>query len=117
MIRQAQEFISQRIEISGLFYARARPRVFEHAFDDGGGAFAVVVDFGEVLLQIIGDRDDFGVIARLYFLLHLAEHFSTNFGEVVDEVQRILNLMGNARREFTKRGEFFGLDELGLGGF
>nr|WP_290939234.1 hypothetical protein [Haliscomenobacter sp.] len=58
------------------------------------------------MFQIIGDRDDFGGIASLYFFLHLANHLCADFGKVVDEVQGVLDLVGDTSGEFTKEASF-----------
>ena len=77
----------------------------------------MVVDFVEVLLQIGANGFGFVYVPFVEFSIHFKQHFCTDFGEVIDEIQRVLDFVGDACREFTQTCEFFGLDELGLGGF
>ena len=41
----------------------------------------------------------------------LVEKLKRDFREIVDEVERILDFMGDAGGELTQRGEFLGLDQ------
>src|SRR6202000_2432283 len=70
-----------------------------------------------VFLNVLGDGFYFVQIAFGNFLLHLVDQFGVYLRKVVDEVERVLYLMGNTGGKFAQRGHFFGLDELGLGGF
>ena len=47
-------------------------------------------------------------------LLQLVEQLDREAGEVVDEVQRVLDLVGDAGGELAERGHLLGLDQVGL---
>ena len=49
-------------------------------------------------------------------LLQLVEQLDREAGEVVDEVQRVLDLVRDAGGELAERGHLLGLDQVGLGG-
>ena len=48
-------------------------------------------------------------------LLQLVQQLDREAGEVVDEVQRVLDLVGDAGGELAERGHLLGLDQVGLG--
>ena len=48
-------------------------------------------------------------------LLQLVEQLDRQAGEIVDEVERVLDLVRNSRRQLAERGHLFGLDQTGLG--
>ena len=48
-------------------------------------------------------------------LLQLVQQLDRQAGEVVDEVQRVLDLVGDAGGELAERGHLLGLDQVGLG--
>ena len=48
-------------------------------------------------------------------LLQLVEQLAREAGEVVDEVQRVLDLVRDAGGELAERGHLLGLDQVGLG--
>ena len=47
----------------------------------------------------------------------LVDELDRERGEIVDEVQRVLDFMGNAGSQLTERGKLFGLDQALLRGF
>ena len=47
-------------------------------------------------------------------LLQLVEQFDREPGEVVDEVERVLDLVGDAGGQLAERGHLLGLDQTGL---
>jgi hypothetical protein len=47
-------------------------------------------------------------------LLQLVEQFDREVGEIIDEVEWVLDLMGNTGRKLTERGHLLGLDQTGL---
>ena len=48
-------------------------------------------------------------------LLQLVQQLDREAGEVVDEVQRVLDLVSDAGGELAERGHLLGLDQVGLG--
>ena len=77
----------------------------------------MVVDAFFVGLQISGNGLYFPIMAFFDFFFHFGDEFAVEVRKIVHKIQRVLNFVGDACREFTEGGEFFGLDELGLGGF
>ena len=53
---------------------------------------------------------------RIDRLLQLVEQLARQAREVVDEVQRVLDLVRDAGGELAERGHLLGLDQVGLGG-
>ena len=49
--------------------------------------------------------------------LQFRQQIDREVGEVVDEVQRVLDLVRDAGGELAERGHFLGLDQIGLGDF
>jgi uncharacterized protein with PQ loop repeat len=121
MIAQPQVFIGQCVDVSRFFLPGAGATMLEHAFYNGIGTFAVVVDFFEVLFQSFrispSSSSSLSPLSFILSLFHFFYQFVAYFRKVVDKVQRILYFMGNAGGEFAQGSHFFGLDELGLGGF
>ena len=90
----------------------------EHALDDGCRPPPVVADFAQVLPHIAHQLGFEPRVAHgpglLFF--QLLQQFGADFGEVVDEVQGVLNLVGDAGREFAQAGHLFLLNQLRLRG-
>ncbi len=86
----------------------------QHVLDDRIGAVAMLHDLVEVAAD---DADQFIRLFAPAFLKrrasqHLAqfvEQLARKGREVVDEIQRVLDLVGDARGELAKRGELLGL--------
>ena len=66
------------------------------------------VDIGALVLVERGDR-------RRRGLLQLVEQLDREAGEVVDEVERVLDLVRDAGGQLAERGHLLGLDQIGLG--
>ena len=83
--------------------------MFQHAFDDVVGALAVLGDFLEVAGQHLHRLIDLGARVsaecrdcRCRGLLQLVEQFDRQAGEIVDEVERVLDLVGDAGGQLTQ---------------
>jgi hypothetical protein len=92
----------------------------QHVLDDGVGPLAVLNDLAETVAQCIGQFCDFG--SRLVVgrhpperLLQIVDQLDRNAREVVNEVERVLDLMGDTRSQLAKRCELLGLDQTILG--
>jgi hypothetical protein len=77
--------------------------MLQHALDDAVGAPAVLGDFCEIAGQHRDDFIDIGEFVaverrqcRRRGLLQFVEQFDREAGEVVDEVERVLDLVSNA---------------------
>ena len=77
VIGQPQVFIRQRIKVSGLFHTCTRPRVFEHAFDDGGGDETVLQRASfelTVPVLVVKAEIDLAHLIHSKLALYLTEH-------------------------------------------
>src|SRR5690606_39015063 len=85
-------------------------------FDDLVSPAAMVEDLFLVIADIPYQQGSFvGSIGR-QDLLQLSEEFLVQFRKVVDKIERVLDLVGDAGGELPEGGHFFGLDQLGLSG-
>ena len=66
-----------------------------------------LVDLGAHVLVERGQR-------RIDSLLQFVQQLDRQDGEIVDEVQRVLDLVRDAGSELTQRGHLLGLDQVGL---
>ena len=94
----------------------------QHVFDDGIGTFAVLHDLVEIaaatcpLVRLIS--------LRLFSLRLTSLNASCNSSissagdprEIVDEIERVLDLVGDASRELAERGELLRLHQAVLCG-
>ena len=102
---------SDRPVLSGSF-----ARMQQHVLDDGVCALTVLHHLVEIVAQGIRQFGYFGkrTTIGLYFaevFLQFVDQFSRDPGEVGDEIERVLDLVGDAGRELAERGEFLRLDE------
>ena len=93
----------------------------QHALDDAVGPIAVLGDFFEVAGQHRHDLIDLGASVRaqraerrLCRLLEFVEQLHRERCEIVDEIERILDFVGNARGQLTERGHLLGVNQTGL---
>ena len=121
VIGEVQRFLDERVEVDALPRPAAFARMRQHAFDDVVGALSVLDD----PLEVAGQRgEDFVDIAALFLfqrrerrgglLLQFVEQFDRKAGEIVDEVERVLDLVRDSGRQLAERGHLFGLDQAGL---
>ena len=87
----------------------------QHVLDDGVGALAVLHDLVEVAVSMLRQLRDLAAErlaeAGLPSLAQFVDQVDGERGEVVDEVERVLDLVGDAGGELAERGELFGLDQ------
>ena len=93
----------------------------QHVLDDGIGALAVLHDLIEVVAQGIGQFIDLrtrflGQWPLVKSILQFVDQLDRDTGEVIHEVERVLDLVGDARRQLTERGQFLRLDKTVLSG-
>ncbi len=122
VVGEIEGLIEKCIEIDGLPLAAAATRVQQHALHDSVCTPAMLDDLRQVARQC---RDQVVRIrarlrcqrldGRAKHLLQLKQKLLRQTGKVVDEVQRVLDLMGNACSELAKRRHLFGVDQVGLG--
>ena len=98
--------------------------MFQHRLHDAVGTFAVLGDLLQVAGQQCRDVVDLRALicrsARLRRrdrFLQFPQQIDGQFREVVDEVERVLDLVRDAGGELAERGHLLRLDQIGLGGF
>ena len=121
VIGEVEGLLDQAVEIDLATLAGAAARMLQHALDDVVGAPAVLGDFFEIAGQHLDRLVDLGALVlversdgRCGGLLQLVEQFDRQPGEVVDEVQRVLDLVGDPGGQLAERGHLLGLDQTGL---
>ena len=96
-------------------------RMQQHVLDDRVGALAVLHDLVEIALQHIGDLVDLGAqlaveVRASKRLPQLVDQLDGERREIIDEIERVLDLVRNAGRQLAERGELFRLDQSVLRG-
>ena len=93
----------------------------QHALDDAVGALAVLDDLCEVAGQHVDDLVDLGAFVgiqrgnrRSCRVFELVEQFGRQRSKVIDEVQRVFDLVSDAGGELAQRRHFFGVDQARL---
>ena len=121
MIGEVQRLIDQGVEIDLATLARDPARMLQHRFDDVVGALAVLGDLVEIAGQHLDRLVDLGARvlvergdARRGALLQLVEQLDRQPGEVVDEIERVLDLVRDAGGQLAERGHLLGLDQARL---
>ena len=116
VIGEVETFLDDGVDVDELMLARALARMQQHVLDDRVGALAVLHHFFEVAAQHVRQLGNVG--PRLVVdgngrerLLQLVDQFGGKRGEVVDEIERIFDFMGDAGGQLTERGELFGLHQ------
>jgi hypothetical protein len=88
----------------------------QHVLDDGIGAFAMLHDFFEIGFEHLRELADllldlFGQLRRLQHLVEFVGELDGQRGEIVDEIERILDLVGDSGRELAEGGQLLSLDQ------
>ena len=123
MIGEIERLLDQRIEIDVLALAAAAARMQQHALDDAVGPAPVLGNLGQVAVQRREQIVDFGERCRLQrchrriqCLPQLVQQLLREAGEIVDEVQRVLDLVRDACGQLAKRRHLLGVHQVGLRG-
>ena len=122
VIGEVQRLLEQGVDVDLPPLAAAAARMRQHALDDPVGAPSVLGD----LVEVAGEHPDELVglgapaAARRFELAPVAsfsssEQLDREIGEIVDEIERVLDLVGDAGRQLAQRGHLLGLDQIGLG--
>ena len=127
VVGEAGVFVEQGVDVGGLPLARAPPHR-QHVLDDLVGALAVLADALEVAGEIACDLVDqraallvflfvlpVALAGRLQLLQKLLQQLFRDFREVLDEVQRVPDLVSDARGQLAKGGQLLPHDDLVLG--
>src|SRR5271156_6143684 len=115
VISEIEALLEQRVEVDRPVLAGTLARMQQHVLDDRVGAFAMLNDFLEIALDQPRQLVDFllELLVGLGLgdqLLELVQQLPRHSGEIVDEVQRILDFVRDARRQLPEGSEFLRLD-------
>ncbi len=121
VIGEVEAFLDQRIDIGRPVLAGALARMQQHVLDDGVGALAVLHDLFEIVLQQSGHFIDFlallvGERGRPQHVVQFVGQLGRKRREIIDEIERVLDLVGDAGGELAERGQLFGLHQAILRG-
>src|SRR6516165_4639559 len=117
VIGEVQRLLDQAVEIDTATFAAAATRMLQHALDDAIGAASVLGD----LFEIAGQHRDRLVNLSTLFVTECIDRWSGGFlqfveqldrevGEIVYEIERVLDLVGDPSGQLTERGHLLGLD-------
>ena len=121
VIGEVEALLDQRIDIDEPVLARALARVQQHVLDDRIGALAVLHDLVEIAAQHSGQLVDLParlVVDRQAFqrVLQLVDQLARDRREIIDEIERVLDLVRDAGGELAERGELLRLHQAILRG-
>ena len=93
----------------------------QHVLDDRIRPLAVLHDLLEIAFQRVGQFGDFGARGVIdfhfgQFLLQFVDQLDRQRGEIVDEIERVLDFVGDAGGQLAERSELFGLHQAVLRG-
>src|SRR5262245_56479635 len=90
-------------------------RVLQHVLDDGIGTLTVLHDFVEIAPQDVRQLSNFGTYFLVQWALQDALQFVDQLAgdsrEIVDKVERVLDLVRYAGGELTERGKLLRLHQ------
>ena len=121
VIGEIEALLDQGIDIDRPVLAGALTRMQQHVLDDGVGALAVLHDLVEIALQHIGNLADLGAQLAVEVcagkrLAQFVNEFDRDGREIVDEIERVLDLVRDAGGQLAERGELLGLNQAVLRG-
>ena len=98
MIGEIEAFLDESVYIDGPMLARALTGVQQHVLHDGVGALAVLNDLVEITLQRVREFNNLRTFVivqgrSLNGVSQLLDKFNRNSRKIVDEIQRVLDLM------------------------
>ena len=116
VIGEVEAFLDNRVDVGGPALARAFARMQQHVLDDRIGALAVLHHLFEIALEHLRQFVDlFADLVverrRLEHVVQLVDQFRRQRREVVDEIERVLDLVRDAGGELAERSELFGLHQ------
>ena len=118
VIGEIEAFLDQGVDIDRPVLAGAFARMQQHVLDDRVGALAVLHHLFEIALQHVGQLVEFLSYAcrrqaatGLSSIAQFIDQFGRERREIVDEIERVLDLVRDAGGELAERGELLGLDK------
>ena len=116
VIGEVEALPNQRVDVDGPTFAGTLTRVQQHVLDDGVSPLAVLDHLVEVILEQASQFIDFGAdfVDKSCLFQHVIEfigQLDRERREIVDEIQRVLDLVRDARGKLAERSELLGLDQ------
>src|SRR3974390_274641 len=116
VIGKIEALLDEAIDVDESVFTRAFARVQQHVLDNRIGPFAVLHDLGKIAPQCVCKLDNLGPRFLVYRysaqgILQFIDQFGRNTREVIDEIERVLDLVGNAGGELTEGGELLRLNK------
>src|SRR3974390_1656429 len=116
VIGEIEALLDQPIDVDKPVFTRAFARMQQHVLDNGIRPLAVLHDLGEIAPQCVSELGNLGsrFLVNHYAaqgILQFIDQFGRNTGEIIDEIERVLDLVGNASGELTKRSKLLCLDQ------
>ena len=112
VIHQIDIFCQQDVEICGFTLSRLPPAMLEHTSDNTVGTLAMLGYFQYILVEGIENVFDVGkgVSSKKLLVLHehlpqLLDQLQGQVRKVVDKIQGVAHLMGDASRQDPQRGK------------
>ena len=122
VIGEIERLLDQRVEVDALPVASAAAGMRQHALDDIVGAFAVFDDPFEIAGQHPSDLVDLVALTlverregRRGRPLQFVKQPDRKARKIVDEIERVLDLVGDAGSQLAERRHLFSLNQIGLG--
>ncbi len=121
VVGEVQCLVDQIVEIDLPALPADAARVLQHALDDVIGALPMLGNLFEVAGQHLEGFVDLGALVvvqrrnrRRGGLLQFVEQFDRQASEIVDEIERVFDLVGDPGGQLPKRGHLLRLDQAGL---
>src|SRR5262249_12307258 len=121
VIGKVQALLKERIQIGSLPVSAAAARMLQHASNDAVGATTVFGDLFEIAGQHPDRLKDLGAFSsiqradgRSRSFLQLVQKLDRETSEIVDEIERVLDLVGDAGGQLSKRRHLLRMDQARL---
>ena len=116
VIGEIEALLDEGIDIDEPVFTRAFARVQQHVLDDSISALAVLHNLVEIAPQSLRQFVDLGTWLVIEYnafqsLPQVINEFDRDRREIVDEIERVLDLVRDAGGELTKGGKLLCLDE------
>src|SRR5262249_16849673 len=114
MIGETDRFLDNGVDIDRPVFAGALPRVQQHLLDDGVCALAVLNNLAEIVPQSVRQFGYFSAclsvsLYPLQAFLQFIDQLDGNSREVVDEIERVFDFVGDASGQLAERGKLLSL--------
>src|SRR5262249_57258242 len=102
VIGEVQRLLGQSVNVDAAVLTRCAARMLKHAANDSVGALAMLDDLRKVIREGVDDFIDLSLrlrakrgYCRIHRIPQLLEQLARQARKIVDEVQRVLDLVGD----------------------